>query len=243
MTAVLASLALSASTAHAADCVGANLLPAVASIPTAQAATLCLLNEERAARGLAALTSQPTLESAATAYSQAMVQQRFFAHVTPAGGTLDQRLAAYVGSATNWTTGENLAWGGGTLATPAAIVKAWMESPAHRDNVLKATFKEIGVGIVGGSPTGLPLATSATYTTHFGARESAAPAASAARAAASGAARRPAGRAQPKRISAKQKKQISQRCRRVSRRTKVSRKTRAARYDRCMSKALRAASR
>ena len=92
-TAVLASLTLPASLAHAADCPGADLLPAIASVPTAKAATLCLLNDERAARGLLPLSAQPALESAAANYAQAMVQQRFFAHVSPGGQTDSRRWA------------------------------------------------------------------------------------------------------------------------------------------------------
>lgn len=223
---------MSASTAHAAECPGADLLPAVASIATAKSATLCLLNNERSTRGLAPLSAQVTLEAAATSYSDAMVRQRFFGHVSPEGQTVSDRLASYVAGASSWRTGENLAWGGGTLATPSAIVRAWMESPSHRDNILKGGFREIGVGIVGGTPKGGVAALSATYTTHFGARtiSTRASAASASD-----------GTTSTKRISAKQKKQISRRCHRVASRTKASKKTRTARYNRCVRTKLRAA--
>lgn len=236
-TAIAASLTMSASTAHAADCTAANLLPAIASVPTATSATLCLLNDERTSRGLSPLSSQPTLQAAATSYSQAMVRQNFFSHVSPGGQTLSDRLVSYVGSASTWRTGENLAWGEGTLAAPSAIVRGWMASPSHRDNILNGAFREIGIGIVGGTPKGSLPAASATYTTHFGARTSA-PSASAARASVASVS---TGTSSTKRISAKKKKQISQRCHRVARRTKASKKTRTARYNRCMRTQLRAA--
>jgi uncharacterized protein YkwD len=241
--AFVASLTLSASTAHAADCAGANVLPALSSIPAAQASTLCLLNNERASRGLAPLTDEATLESVATGYSQAMVQQRFFGHVSPSGGTLTDRLASYVGSATSYATGENLAWGEGTLGTPAAIVRGWMASPGHRDNILNDAYREIGIGIVTGSPVGSLPAASATYTTEFGARESAAPGSAPTRASASSAEPLAVTAPRGKSVSASTKRQISTRCHRVARRTKGSKKTRAARYDRCVSQALRAAAR
>ena len=258
-TAILASLTLAASTAHAADCTGANLLPALASVPTAKAATLCLLNHERAARGLLPLSPEATLESAATSYAQAMVQQRFFGHVSPAGQTITDRLASYVGPALDYVTGENLAWGEGAFATPSAIVKQWMESEGHRAKILNRNFEQIGVGIVGGTPSGGLPAVSATYTTEFGARTlgssgeaspvrpSASPvraSASPVRASASSAppaAPVPAGTSTTKTVSAKKKQQISKRCHRVARRTKGSKKTRTTRYDRCMRKELRAA--
>ena len=245
VTAVIAAAAIAAPAAQASGCAGANVLPALASVPTAKAATLCLLNGERAARGLRPLSANPALETAATAYSQAMVQQRFFDHVSPAGQTLDDRLAPYVASARgDWQIGENLAWGEGPLATPAAIVQTWMASPGHRDNILKATYEEIGVGIVTGSPVGSLPAISATYTTEFGASGAAQPATSmSARAAASSLDPRPVGTSQPRRVSARQKAQMSKRCHRVAKRTKGSKKSRKARYDSCMSKALSAATR
>lgn len=238
-TAIAASLTMSASTAHAADCPGANLLPAIASVPTAKAATLCLLNNERAARGLAPLAPEGTLEAAATAYSQAMVQQRFFGHVSPGGQTITERLRSYAGPASKWVTGENLAWGEGTFATPNAIVRGWMQSASHRDNVLNGTFRDIGIGIVGGTPRGGLPALSATYTTELGTRTVASSPVSSLRASAS--AKRNSVKKKSTRISAKKKKQISKRCHRVSRRTKASKKTRKTRYDRCMRSKLRAA--
>jgi len=243
VTTLIASLAIAVPTAQAADCAGANLLPALASVPTAKAATLCLVNGERTARGLAPLAADPVLESAATAYSQAMVQQHFFDHVSPGGQTLKERLASYVASADNWTMGENIAWGEGALATPAAIVKSWMASTGHRANILNSDFEEIGVGIVGGTPVGSLPAVSATYTTEFGARSSVSSAGGPTHASASSSEPLPAAAPQVKRMSAKKKAQISKRCHRVARRTKASKKTRKARYERCMSKALRAAAR
>jgi uncharacterized protein YkwD len=239
LTAVIATLAISAPPAQAAECNGANVLPVLAGFPTAQAATLCLLNAERSTRGLPALATQPALEAAATAHSQAMVQQRFFAHVSPGGQTIKQRLSSYIASVANWAMGENLAWGEGALATPAAIVKGWMESPGHRVNILSATFEEIGIGIVGGTPVGSLPANSATYTTAFGAR-GASP--SSAGATATSAAL-PGATTPAKRISAKKRAQISRRCHRVANRTKASKKTRKARYSRCMRTQLRAARR
>jgi uncharacterized protein YkwD len=239
-TTILASLTLSASTANAATCTAANVLPALASVPTAKAATLCLINGERSAAGLSPLASEPTLESVATAYSQEMVRTRFFGHVSPTGQTFTDRLAPYANSASTSTLGENLAWGEGALATPASVVRNWMASPGHRENILGAGFTEIGVGIAGGSPVGSLPAVAATYTTEFGSRSSAPPAT---RATASSLEPQPVGAPQAKPVSARQKQQISKRCHRIAKRTKASKKTRAKRYDRCVSTALRAAAR
>jgi uncharacterized protein YkwD len=101
-----------------------------------------------------------------------MVDGRFFAHVSPGGQVLSQRLAPYTNGAGEYQVGENLAWGEGPLATPRSIVDRWMHSDGHRANILNAGFREIGIGIVSGSPTGSLPTWSATYTTHFGTRQS-----------------------------------------------------------------------
>src|SRR4051794_34849024 len=145
--AIAAAFAVAAP-ARAADCPGADLLPSAAATATAQAATLCLLNDERARQGIAPLAADVVLERAATGYSATMVQQRFFAHVSPTGQLLEQRLAPYVSGAQVWDVGENLAWGEGSMATPRAIVDGWMHSELHRANILDGRFGEIGVGIV-----------------------------------------------------------------------------------------------
>ncbi len=176
----LAVLAVSAacalvvpSSAMATDCPGADLRPAQDNMSQVSEATLCLLNAERAAESLGELTEQHQLTKASADFSQLMVDQHFFAHVGPDGSTLTSRLEAsgYLGQPGSWTVGENIAWGESYLATPASIVKAWMDSPPHRENVLSPEFEEIGIGIV----TGVPMSTNpgATYTTDFGQRTAA----------------------------------------------------------------------
>ena len=64
--------------------------------------------------------------------------------------------------------GENLAWGTGSFSTPRSAMATWMSSPAHRANVLKRAYREIGVGVVLGVPGA--GAAGATYTVDFGVR-------------------------------------------------------------------------
>lgn len=169
VSAVLA-MALPASSAIAADCPGADVTPTADSITVVAQATLCLLNGQRAAAGLAPVAEQPQLTQASTAFSQLMVDQHFFAHVSPGGSQLTDRLttAAYLGKPGSWLVGENIAWGEAYLATPANIVKAWMNSPPHRANILNGDFEDIGLGIVAATP--LTANAGATYTTDFGRR-------------------------------------------------------------------------
>ena len=133
-------------------------------------ATLCLLNAERAGHSLAPLTEQDELTTASRDFSQLMVDEHFFAHVSPNGATLTDRLevSGYLAVPGGWTVGENIAWGESYLASPDRIVQAWMDSPPHRENILSSEFEEIGLGIVAGVP--FSSNAGATYTTDFGRR-------------------------------------------------------------------------
>lgn len=155
---------------HAADCPDADTVPAAENLVAVGQATLCLFNAERAARGLPPLIRNAQLDSASVAYSLRMVGEAFFAHQSPDGGTLVQRLttAAYLGKGDGWVVGENLAWGQGPLSTPRSIVAAWMNSQGHRENVLSTEYREIGLGIALGTPPNRSWG--ATYTNDFGAR-------------------------------------------------------------------------
>jgi len=48
-------------------------------------------------------------------------------------------------------------------------VRAWMESPSHRRNVLARRFRELGVGVVSGAPVSRHVSQAATYAHEFGA--------------------------------------------------------------------------
>jgi uncharacterized protein YkwD len=168
--AALAALALCApATASADDCAGADVVPAADNVAVVGQATLCLLNQQRAAHGLGALAENATLSNASTGYSQRMVGQGFFAHESPDGGTLVDRLtgAGYLGSDDAWVVGENIGWGQGALATARSMVSAWMESPGHRANLLSGDYTEVGLGLALGTP--VDQTWGATYTTDFGA--------------------------------------------------------------------------
>jgi hypothetical protein len=168
--AALAALALCApATAHADDCAGADVVPAADNVVVVGQATLCLLNQQRAAKGVGPLVENAALSTASAGYSQRMVSQGFFAHESPDGGTLVDRLTAvgYLGGDAAWVVGENIGWGQASLATPRSMVDAWMNSPGHRENLLSADYSQVGLGLALGTPTDRTWG--ATYTTDFGA--------------------------------------------------------------------------
>lgn len=143
------------------------------TIGTAASATLCLLNRERTTRGLKPLRLDRELTKAAVGHSRDMVRRGYFDHDTPNGRSPFDRMLAtrYVPRGASWTLGENIGWGTLELAQPIALVKAWMDSPGHRRNILDGRFREIGIGIVTGVPVrdrSLGGQPGATYTTAFG---------------------------------------------------------------------------
>jgi uncharacterized protein YkwD len=138
-----------------------------ATIRRARDATLCLLNRVRARHGLAPFRLDGKLSRAALRHSRDMVRHRYFAHDSRNGRSAFDRMRAthYVPHGTSWWLGENIGWGSGTLAEPAALVRAWMHSPPHRANILSRHFRDIGIGIAVGATVG---GRGATYTTDFG---------------------------------------------------------------------------
>jgi uncharacterized protein YkwD len=173
----LAAIALLAPSARAARnqerCPGEQTVPTTsAAVRAAAAATACLVNAERTARGLRPLSADRDLVQAARHHARDMARRNFFSHVTPGGADLGDRLrhAGYGRPGAGWRAGENLGWGTGDRATPAALVAAWLASPEHRKNMLRRSFRELGVGVAGGAPTntGSPLP-GATYALELGA--------------------------------------------------------------------------
>ena len=169
---VPAVIAACAAPASAAACEGTTAVPGAADRPALEATTICLVNEERARAGLGPVAAQADLAQAAAAHGADMVAGGYFAHVSPDGRTLLDRLTAagWIPSSGDWTAGENLAWGTGGLASPQKIVQAWMDSPGHRANILRAEFDEIGMAVVTGAP-GQRAAAAGTYVADFGTRQ------------------------------------------------------------------------
>jgi uncharacterized protein YkwD len=123
--------------------------------------TLCLLNEERARHGIPPLRAEARLELASQQHSEDMVERRFFEHDTPDGVDPQERILATGYPATNAFTGENIARGEYAESSPVEVVDSWMHSPGHRENILRAEFTEVGVGVA-------TAEAAATYTTDFG---------------------------------------------------------------------------
>jgi len=151
-------------------CSSSHATVRAATVLHARDATLCLLNRVRARRGLPPLRLNAKLSRAARRHSRDMVRHRYFAHDSRNGHSAFDRMRAthYVPRNASWWLGENIGWGSGTLAEPIAMVRAWMHSPPHRENILSRHFRDIGIGIAVGAPVAGSGGAGATYTTDFG---------------------------------------------------------------------------
>jgi uncharacterized protein YkwD len=105
---------------------------------------LDLINQERASRGISKLVLNNDLNNAAALKSKDMINRDYFEH--------------FAFGSTPWdfikNAGYNYLYAGENLAmdfnTSEGMVRAWMNSPAHRENILNPDFRDVGVGIVKG---------------------------------------------------------------------------------------------
>jgi uncharacterized protein YkwD len=169
LAAALAVAAIHAPAAQAAPCAGADKDPAAMTVKQVRAATTCLLNVERRKRGRSPLRHNAGLALAGQRHARDMVSRRYFAHVSRAGTQFSERIrrTGYLRGAGRAVLGENLAWGGGRLATPRQVVRSWMKSAGHRANILQRRFDEVGIGVVRSLPV-RGLSRGATYAAEFG---------------------------------------------------------------------------
>jgi uncharacterized protein YkwD len=156
----------------ATPCQNTELTPAPDNLGEIDAATLCLINQERARNGELPLQVSAQLEEAAQGHSDEMVSEDYFAHVAPSGLTPVARVEStgYVPNPqVGYALGENLAWGTMSLATPSAIVAAWIASPEHLANILYSPYRDTAIGVAPAAPPSLAGGQpGAVYTQEFG---------------------------------------------------------------------------
>jgi uncharacterized protein YkwD len=105
-----------------------------------------LTNAERkgAEKPLPPLKMNPKLMEAARKHAANMAAQEKMDHVLDGKNPADRATAAGY----KWrAVGENVAAG---QKTPKEVVKAWMDSPPHRENILNDAYNEIGVAVAKG---------------------------------------------------------------------------------------------
>ncbi len=138
----------------------------------ATSTVLCLVNRARASHGARALRPSAGLANAATSHSAEMIGGRFFSHVSPDGTGVRSRImrAGYIRHSRTALVDETIAWGSGTLATPANLVESFMRSTLHRRTLLDGRYRDFGAGLLLGAPMPGIGGAAATLTLNFGRR-------------------------------------------------------------------------
>ncbi len=111
-----------------------------------QSGIITWTNVQRSAQGFLQLTEDKQLNIAAALKMQDMFEKQYFAHVSPSGVDAGD-LAESVGYQFI-AIGENLALG--NFEDDKTLIRAWMDSPGHRANILNSRYAEIGVGVAKG---------------------------------------------------------------------------------------------
>ncbi|HEU4387542.1 MAG TPA: CAP domain-containing protein [Blastocatellia bacterium] len=103
------------------------------------------VNNRRIAAGLIPFTFSEELLVVARSYSQRMAEDSFFSHADPQGRHVRERVNE---AGIRWRMlGENLATSRGYINPVAVAMRGWMESAAHRGNILNSGFRESAVGV------------------------------------------------------------------------------------------------
>jgi len=115
-----------------------------------EAAVHAATNRERSDHGLDTLAYSPHLSAIALQHSRDMAQRDFFDHESPEGDGPADRYREFDRDARS--SGENIALTYHRLdASPEevgrSVVDDWMDSPGHRENILRSRFDEEGIGV------------------------------------------------------------------------------------------------
>jgi uncharacterized protein YkwD len=113
-----------------------------------EASVLTELNAVRAANELKPLRLNAKLTAAANQHSKEMLRAGYFGHESADGGAFWKRIKRfYTPVDRKWMVGENLLWQTPTVSAKQAV-RAWLESPEHRDNLLKPEYRDVGLAAV-----------------------------------------------------------------------------------------------
>ena len=142
MAGLLALLIMPASGASDSEGVSNKFDPVAASAPTVQR-VLDLVNQERSRAGIAPLKLADKLCDTARWHALDMAVGNYFEHRDRQGRTVGERLAS-MGYHYRYC-GQNIAAG---QQSAEEVVRAWMKSPGHRENILRREFREVGIAYV-----------------------------------------------------------------------------------------------
>jgi uncharacterized protein YkwD len=121
-------------------------IPLAASVATIEQQVFKLINAQRAKNGLDELQWNESLAELARVHSRDMANVKFFSHRGSDGSMIDDR-ADRLGLGVWRSIGENIAYMRGYDDPASLAVEKWLESSAHRNNLLGPNWKESAVGV------------------------------------------------------------------------------------------------
>jgi len=108
-----------------------------------------LINRTREENGLKKLIWCEDAAKIARMHSSNMANFNFFSHTGTDGKRVSDRADSF--GLRNWRLiGENIAYNAGFENPVERAVYGWMNSPGHRQNILRDNWKETGIGIAVG---------------------------------------------------------------------------------------------
>jgi uncharacterized protein YkwD len=151
--AMLVAATFGTTTAAAGDTAGWNSTTArgerVTVLPQLETRLLTQINDLRRGAGLAPLRASPALAAAAHEQSYSMAEHGFFGHESFSGAPFWKRVETRYPKPPDgsWRVGENLVWSSPRLSARRAL-ELWLNSPPHRQNLLTAVWREVGIAAV-----------------------------------------------------------------------------------------------
>lgn len=103
------------------------------------------INQVRQQDGLKTLKKNDRLAQVARRYSQQMAEKNFFSHTGADGSNVAERVEAE--QISFQIVGENLYMGTNIRKPADNAVEGWMNSPGHRENILRPIYAETGIGV------------------------------------------------------------------------------------------------
>ena len=128
---------------------GASAETHATAVHLLERSVLVKMNGVRREHGLLPLRFSTGLASAARHHSREMAEDGYFRHNSADGEAFGRRIARFYSIANYhyWSLGEIMLWSSGELDAADAL-KLWLASPEHRAIMLRARYREVGVGAV-----------------------------------------------------------------------------------------------
>ena len=121
----------------------------VQAVSGLEGSLLNLINQVRAQYGAPVVANNPSLTNLARSRSADMINRNYFSHTTPEGKNIFNILSENgIGYA---CAGENIyQCSPASNGSEQAIINSWLSSSSHRANLLNASYRQVGIGIIDG---------------------------------------------------------------------------------------------